>query len=66
MYVAVSILGRNEMSLPMIINTPVALVICIAFVTFVRWWQSVRGPELEPDGSRFRGPHRAGRTDISR
>ena len=34
-------------------NTPVALVICIAFVTFVRWWQSVRGPELEPDGSRF-------------
>lgn len=36
-YIAVSILGSSEMSLPMIINTPVALVICIAFVTFMRW-----------------------------
>lgn len=35
-YIAVGILGNSEMSLPMIINTPVALIICIAFVTGVR------------------------------
>lgn len=43
-YIAVSILGSSEMSLPMIINTPVALLICIAFVTLVRWRRSERGP----------------------
>jgi bile acid:Na+ symporter, BASS family len=31
-YVAVTIMGVQEMALPMIINTPVALVFCIAFV----------------------------------
>ena len=37
MYIAVSILGSSEMALPMIINTPVALVLCIIFVTWTRW-----------------------------
>ena len=35
-YIAVSIIGSNEMSLPMIINTPVALVMCILFVFYAR------------------------------
>ncbi|HKZ73788.1 MAG TPA: bile acid:sodium symporter [Steroidobacteraceae bacterium] len=35
-FIAVTIVGSREMSLPMIMNTPVALVICIAFVTAVR------------------------------
>lgn len=48
-YIAVSILGSKEMSLPMIINTPVGLVLCIAFVTWTRWRRSVqaeRGAEM--------------------
>jgi bile acid:Na+ symporter, BASS family len=36
MYIAVSILGSSQMSLPMIINTPVALALCILFVLSVR------------------------------
>jgi BASS family bile acid:Na+ symporter len=36
MYIAVSILGSSEMSLPMIINTPVGLIVCILFVVSVR------------------------------
>ena len=35
-YIAVTIIGVREMALPMIINTPVALVICIAFVCYLR------------------------------
>ncbi|PCI54346.1 MAG: hypothetical protein COB36_10155 [Alphaproteobacteria bacterium] len=35
-YIAVTIVGSREMSLPMIMNTPVALVICISFVLFSR------------------------------
>lgn len=35
-YVAVTIVGSREMSLPMIMNTPVALVICVAFVLTAR------------------------------
>lgn len=35
-YIAVSIIGSNEMSLPMIINTPVALVMGILFVVYAR------------------------------
>lgn len=35
-YIAVTIVGSREMSLPMIMNTPVALVICILFVIFTR------------------------------
>lgn len=31
-YIAVTIVGSREMSLPMIMNTPVALVVCILFV----------------------------------
>ncbi len=35
-YIAVSIVGVREMSLPMIMNTPVALFLCIAFVLLTR------------------------------
>ena len=34
--IAVSIVGNNEMSLPMIMNTPVALCFVLAFVTIAR------------------------------
>jgi bile acid:Na+ symporter, BASS family len=51
-YIAVSILGSSEMSLPMIINTPVALVICIAFVMLIRWKHSFQGPDVQEVASR--------------
>jgi BASS family bile acid:Na+ symporter len=35
-YIAVTIVGVREMSLPMIMNTPVALVLCIIFVLLSR------------------------------
>ncbi len=35
-YIAVTIVGSREMSLPMIMNTPVALALCIAFVLLSR------------------------------
>lgn len=35
-YIAVTIVGVREMSLPMIMNTPVALFLCILFVLFTR------------------------------
>ena len=35
-YIAVTIVGIREMSLPMIMNTPVALVLCIIFVVLSR------------------------------
>lgn len=35
-FIAVSIVGNNEMSLPMIMNTPVALVIVLIFVSVAR------------------------------
>jgi BASS family bile acid:Na+ symporter len=35
-YIAVTIVGSREMSLPMIMNTPVALVLCILFVILSR------------------------------
>ncbi|MEJ8566288.1 bile acid:sodium symporter family protein [Elongatibacter sediminis] len=35
-YIAVTIVGSREMSLPMIMNTPVALFLCIAFVFLSR------------------------------
>jgi BASS family bile acid:Na+ symporter len=35
-YIAVTIVGSREMSLPMIMNTPVALVLCILFVLLSR------------------------------
>jgi len=35
-YIAVTIVGSREMSLPMIMNTPVALALCIIFVLFSR------------------------------
>ncbi len=35
-YIAVTIVGSREMSLPMIMNTPVALVLCIVFVLLSR------------------------------
>jgi hypothetical protein len=49
----VSILGNKEMSLPMIINTPVALVICIAFVMLTRWRMSVRSQKLASNANRI-------------
>jgi bile acid:Na+ symporter, BASS family len=45
-YIAVSILGSSEMSLPMIINTPVALVLSIGFVMLMRWRRSSRKSDL--------------------
>jgi BASS family bile acid:Na+ symporter len=44
-YIAVSIIGSNEMSLPMIINTPIALVLCIGFVIYAR--RHLAGSSLE-------------------
>lgn len=35
-YIAVTIVGSREMSLPMIMNTPVALILCIIFVLLSR------------------------------
>ncbi len=35
-FIAITILGSREMSLPMIMNTPVALMLCIIFVLAVR------------------------------
>jgi len=35
-YIAVTLVGSREMSLPMIMNTPVALFVCIAFVLLMR------------------------------
>ncbi|MBB5685984.1 bile acid:sodium symporter family protein [Sphingobium boeckii] len=35
-FIAVSIVGNNEMSLPMIMNTPVALVVVLVFVAIAR------------------------------
>jgi BASS family bile acid:Na+ symporter len=35
-FIAVSIVGNNEMSLPMILNTPVALVVVLIFVALAR------------------------------
>lgn len=45
-YIAVTIIGSNEMSLPMIMNTPVALVIVVAFVLLARRFLS--GPGRAP------------------
>lgn len=35
-FIAVTIIGNNEMSLPMILNTPIALAVCIIFVVYAR------------------------------
>ncbi|MGQ3176302.1 MAG: hypothetical protein ACT6SC_01710, partial [Blastomonas fulva] len=35
-FIAVSIVGNNEMSLPMIMNTPVALCVVMLFVAVAR------------------------------
>ncbi len=35
-YIAVTIVGSREMSLPMIMNTPVALILCVIFVLLSR------------------------------
>jgi BASS family bile acid:Na+ symporter len=45
-FIAVSIVGNNEMSLPMIMNTPVALCFVLAFVTLAR--RSERGGRAVP------------------
>ena len=53
-YIAVAILGSREMSLPMIINTPVALALCVAFVLVMRWRQA--GQEQDIAGTANRVP----------
>ncbi len=45
-YIAVAIIGSNEMSLPMIMNTPVALPITFAFVFLARRFLSGRSPQV--------------------
>lgn len=45
-FIAVTIVGNNEMSLPMIMNTPVALCFVLLFVAVAR--RTVRGPDAEP------------------
>jgi len=45
-YIAVTIVGVREMSLPMIMNTPVALVLCIIFVLLTR--KSLTKPAVAP------------------
>lgn len=45
-FIAVSIVGNNEMSLPMIMNTPVALCFVLAFVTLAR--RTERGGSAVP------------------
>lgn len=42
-FIAVSIVGNNEMSLPMIMNTPVALVVVLVFVSAARRWAAGDG-----------------------
>lgn len=42
-FIAVSIVGNNEMSLPMIMNTPVALCFVLAFVALARRTERARG-----------------------
>jgi BASS family bile acid:Na+ symporter len=45
-FIAVSIVGNNEMSLPMIMNTPVALCVVLAFVAIAR--RTGPRPERQP------------------
>jgi len=45
-YIAVSIIGSNEMSLPMIMNTPVALPIAFIFMTLARRYFSKSSPHV--------------------
>ncbi|MEN5113844.1 hypothetical protein ABE453_07450 [Brevundimonas diminuta] len=45
-YIAVSIIGSNEMSLPMIMNTPVALPIALIFMTLARRYLSKPSPQI--------------------
>ncbi|WP_169542574.1 bile acid:sodium symporter family protein [Sphingomonas baiyangensis] len=50
LFIAVSIVGNNEMSLPMIMNTPIALLFVLAFVALAR--RGVRhAPPPEAAGS---------------
>ncbi|WP_033072946.1 bile acid:sodium symporter family protein [Sphingopyxis sp. MWB1] len=48
-FIAVSIVGNNEMSLPMIMNTPIALCFVIAFVA----WARPRSARGDPVGARI-------------
>lgn len=47
-YIAVTIVGSREMSLPMIMNTPVALILCIAFVLAMRRYGESRRSVASP------------------
>jgi BASS family bile acid:Na+ symporter len=49
-FIAVSIVGNNQMSLPMIMNTPVALIIVLLFVAIARRTarNGASGPETAP------------------
>ena len=48
-YVAVTLLGRNDMSLPMIINTFVGMAACVAFVAYLKRRRLAESLAAEPD-----------------
>jgi BASS family bile acid:Na+ symporter len=50
-FIAVTIVGNNEMSLPMIMNTPVALCFVLLFVAVARRWGGAAGPASAPSGA---------------
>ena len=47
-FIAVTILGSREMSLPMIMNTPIGLVVCIAMVMLMRRSAARASPASDP------------------
>ncbi len=52
-YIAVTIIGSREMSLPMIMNTPIALMLCIMFVLAFRGRETGEGGKVS--GSSVQG-----------
>ena len=44
-YVAVAILGRSDMSLPMIVNTFVGMFFCVGFVAYMKRWAAPPTPQ---------------------
>ncbi|RYD60080.1 MAG: hypothetical protein EOP60_00150 [Sphingomonadales bacterium] len=48
-YVAVTLLGRNDMSLPMIINTFVGMAACVAFVAYLKRRRLAESLAAKPD-----------------
>jgi bile acid:Na+ symporter, BASS family len=52
MYIAVTIVGSLEMSLPMIMNTPVGLALCIGFVLLMRKYITQHTAATAPSATR--------------